>query len=558
MAKEKLFDYDKKLILTSKTIADCFEERVSKTPGKIAVSYNGKDYSFKDIDNLSNALALSLCKEGAGLDTKIGIWCGNCPGWIVSFIAIQKLGALAVLLNPGYSSEELGSILEYSKCEYLLMGEDFKEKSLKETLSKCLNSKKKHIKKIHNIETDGFLEELKSRAKNLDLNELSAINQQGKTKDVHEPCAMLFTSGTTNTPKGVMLSNYNLVNDSMASAKAMHFDEDDAYCVMVPLFHSFGLTSNLISGIIVGARLCLIKNFKTLKAMEVVQKYKCSVLSGVPSMFLAMINNPEFKNFDLSTLDKGIIAGSMVNPDDYDNITKTLKMNHLQQSYGQTETSPGITFSDFDDTLADKRDNTGYVIDNVDICIWTKDEQIIYSEETLKAMKAGKLPKDVRVAVRGEIGVKGFLVMKGYFEKPEESAKVLEDSGWLHTGDIGYLDEKGQVYINGRIKEIIIRGGENISPYEIEECISRLDAVCQVKCVGVPHPILQEEIAAAITLKEGKTITEEELKQYVKKHLATYKVPAYVVVLDEMPTSASGKIKLCEVKEMILQKKPVH
>ena len=554
MTEEKVFDYDKKLILVSKTIADCFRERLAKSPEKTFVSYKNEDYSFKEIDELSDALALSLKGEGAGPDSKIGIWCGNCTGWVVSFIAIQKLGALAVLLNPGYSTDEIGTILEYSKCEYLLMGEEFKGKNIKETLAACPNSRKRYLKKMHNIEAEGFLINLKERAKEADKEELERIKEAASKKDVNEACAMLFTSGTTNTPKGVMLSNYNLVNDSMASARAMHFDGNDVYCVMVPLFHSFGLTSNLISGIIVGARLCLIKNFKTLKAMEVVDKYKCTVLSGVPSMFLAMINNKEFKSFDLNSLDKGIIAGSTVSVKDYEVITKTLGMKHLQQSFGQTETSPGITFSDYDDAFEDKKTNTGYAIDNIDLCIWTKeDEQSIYTEEMLNKMKRGCITGEVRTEVVGELGVKGFLVMKGYYEKPEETAKVIQDDGWLHTGDMAYLDEKGQVYITGRIKEIIIRGGENISPFEIEDCIRNIEGIEQVKCVGVPHPVLQEEIAAAITLKEGASCKEEDIKAYVAKHLAAYKVPEYVVTLDKMPASASGKIKLCEVKELALK-----
>ena len=541
--------YFEKNRLCAMTIADCLAERVKKTPESVAVEFEGQKVTWREMDILSDWLALRFEFLGIKKGTHAAIWCGNHLQWILVYFGLQKIGALTVLVNPGYQSRELYDVLAYARTEYLFYGETFKDMDMNRVLEELDLRQHPYLKQTIPIELPDAIEFMVEGAKKMAADSHEKVQALSSKIAPEDVACMLFTSGTTSRPKGVMLSHSNLINDAIATVTAMHWDEQDKTCVMVPLFHCFGMTSCLLSSVIAGNSLYVMKHYRTSDALSAISNVGCTVLNGVPSMFLAMIYNKAFESFQLTTLKSGIIAGSPVSAADYRLICERLKMDHLQMSYGQTETSPGVSFSDYDDPIEEKCDNAGTLIPGIEACVWDADGVRHEIPDCNSTKKCDSF------YVKGEIGIRGFPVMQGYFEREEETAEALEPDGWLHTGDIGYIDEKRRLHIAGRKKEMIIRGGENISPVEIEECIRELPGVKEAKVVGIPAKVLQEEIAAAIVLRDGTTLTSEEVRKYVENNLARYKVPRYVAFMEQLPVNASGKIMTGELKKIMINRR---
>lgn len=306
-------------------------------------------------------------------------------------------------------------------------------------------------------------------------------------------------------------------------------------CVTVPLFHCFGITAGIISCLLAGMSMYLIPYFKTARVWDAIENRRCTVLNGVPSMFLALTRKDGFKDRKAGCLKSGIIAGSPVAREEFLEICSRFPGMHLQPSYGQTETSPCVSIADWDEQDERKAVSAGKVIDHVEIRI--------------ADLKKGNV---LKAGQEGEIQVRGYNVMSGYYNLPKANSRAFTEDGWLRTGDIGTVDESGELHVTGRLKEMIIRAGENISPYEIEQVIRQLDWVEKVKIVGIPAEVLQEEIAACIVPKKGRKADREELRSYLNSKLAHYKVPAYVLEMEEFPMNASGKIDLKELKKTAL------
>lgn len=543
--------------LQYKTIGDCLQERVKKTPDHIAVEFEGQTITWRELDCLSDWLVLRFRFFGMKKGSRAALWCGNHMQWVIVYFGLQKIGALTVLINPGYQVDEFYSVLSYAQIEYLFYGETFKGKRLSHVLEQIDLKMHPYLKQTIPIELQDAIDFMRQGAEAMTKADRNEVQELAKKVTPEDIACMLFTSGTTALPKGVMLTHYSLINDAAATVHAMRWNETDKTCVMVPLFHCFGMTSCLLAGLLAGNSLYLMKQYRTVTALAAIEEAGCTILNGVPSMFLAMIHNRAFTDYDIHTLKSGIIAGSSISPGDYKKICEKLQIKNLQMSYGQTETSPGVSFSAYGDSIENKCDNAGYFVDHIDVCIWEKDgTQHIYLNRQLQTAAD---VSDNRSAVcppfhiHGEIGIRGFLVMQYYYNLPEETKKVLGEDGWLHTGDLGYIDEKKQLHIEGRLKEMIIRGGENISPIEIEECIRGIPGIRQVKVIGVPQAIIQEEIVACVEVKDGCTMTEKEIREYVETHLAQYKVPKYIQFFEKLPMNASGKIMTGELKKQITE-----
>ena len=515
--------------LIEKTIGQCLKERVCLTPDKKGVSSDGRYFTWRQADELSDRLAVRFMKFGICRGTHVAIWSFNTPESVFCWLALEKLGAVAVLVNTSYKNGELKNVLADSGAEYLFFGGDDGSGYFEEIMEELEKKQLPLLKKTMRLEDTVFLPELSGE-------ERIALLKTQKSVHPEDTACMIFTSGTTSRPKGVLLSHRSLVNNSREMSAVMKWNESDVMCIAVPLFHCFGITAGILCGIHTGAQLHLLKKFRSLEIMEQVQKEGCTVLNGVPTMFLALVRNPEKNKYRLETLKSGIIAGSAIEPDEYMEICCSLKLKYLQPSYGQTESSPCITITRLDESPEQKSQSSGTVIDDAELRIQCTDEI------------------NIQGVKQGEILTRGYHVMKGYFGRPEETAEAIDEEGWLHTGDIGYLDSQHHLHVIGRKKEMIVRGGENISPAEIEQCISHLSQVAQVKVLGIKAEVLQEEVAACIVLRDHAELTGDEVRQQVKRHLADYKVPKYVYFLPELPMTSSGKVCLEELKEMILMK----
>lgn len=516
--------------LISKTIGQCLEEQAVQNGTLPALETQEYSCNFQQLDRLTNRMVLKLKKLGVAHGTHVGIWSVNTPEWVVLFLSLVKLGAVPVLINTCYKTEEVQGILDYADVEVLFYGIGYKTIVYEEIVEII----KHEIQKVHHyVRLQDFVTLQNEEA--LTLEEQTTVQEMVSQVKPEDTGCMIFTSGTTSLPKGVMLSHYSLINNSRFMIQGMHWEQGDKMCITVPLFHCFGITAGVVSCIQAGISMYLIPYFKTVKVWKAILETNCTILNGVPSMFLALIRKPEYAGVTVTTLKSGIIAGSPVTREEFLEICERFPNMHLQPSYGQTETSPGVTLMDWAASKEEKAVSAGSVLEHVELRIAD-----CRSGEVLKAEE------------RGEIQVRGYNVMQGYYHLPQATEKAFSADGWLKTGDIGYLDSKGELHITGRLKEIIIRAGENIAPLEIELVIRRLPCVADVKVIGIPAEVMQEEIAACIIPKQGYQVNPDEVRELVGKALAHYKVPAFVLEFKEFPLNASGKIHLKVLKEQVI------
>lgn len=476
--------------------------------------------SFSRLDELSDLMAVRMGQLGIGAGTHVGIWSANSPRWAVTFLALSKIGALPVLINTCYKKDELRGILEYSDVEVLFYGAGYKAAVYEEIIGQ-VRAVLPGIR--HFISMDG---EMFTEGKCLP-GEIKGLRElEDRVGPSHTAC-MIFTSGTTSIPKGVMLTHHNLVNNAAALVKAMGWGPEDKMCLTVPMFHCFGITAGIVACILGGMSMYLVPYFRTAPVWTAIEKYRCTILNGVPSMFLAMIRKPGYQDRNGTGVRSGIIAGSPFTREEFLEICGRFPGMHLQPSYGQSETSPCVTIADLDESNERKAVSVGRVIPHVQVRI--------------ADAKTGEI---LGTGMDGEIQVKGYNVMSGYYKHPQANEKAFTGDGWLRTGDIGSLGEDGELRVTGRLKELIIRAGENISPFEIEQVIKELEWVDSVKVVGVPAEVLQEEIAACVVPKAGYRADKEGLMAYLEPRLSRYKLPAFVLEFSRLPMNASGKVEL--------------
>lgn len=517
--------------LIKKTIGACFKERVEKSAGSVALEADSQSYTWRELDELSDYMAARMTAHGVRRGTHAGIWSTNSPNWVIAFLALEKLGAVPVLLNTCYSKDELEQVLTYADVEYVYYGEGYKKQIYAETVSILQEKLAGRVKRWVYIGRDDrrrwltresfvFAERMKKA--------VGEVEASRRRVDPMDTAAILFTSGTTAAPKGVMLSHYNLVNNSLETSRHMQWGETDRMLIAVPMFHCFGITSSLLSSIHAGFSMYVIEYYKTLTVLKTIQDHRCTLLNGVPSMFLAVTRNEQRKHYDLSSLRRGIIAGSPISPEEYMQIRKSIPNLVLHASYGQTETSPCVTITDISDGDQENAETAGRVVDHCQVRLRPVEH-------------AGKA---------GEICVRGCNVMQGYYKLPEETKEAIDEDGWLRTGDLGWMDERGYLHMAGRMKEMIIRGGENISPMEIETAIRQYPGIREVKVIGLPTEVLQEMVVACVVPEPGKEICETGLRAFLEKRIAYYKIPAHVVSMESLPVTASGKVETGKLKEL--------
>jgi fatty-acyl-CoA synthase len=534
------------------TIGDLMDQTTAKFPDKEAVVYPelGIRYTFSEFQALCNQVAKGLMALGIQPGEHIAIWATNVPEWVTTQFASAKMGAVLVTVNTSYRVHELEYLLRQSDSTTLLLIDSFRGASYLDMiyeicpeLRECEPGKlqAKRLPRLRNVIFIGdeaqpgmftWADVLALGAEVLD-EELVRVQSSLHADDVIN---MQYTSGTTGFPKGVMLSHKNIVNNAIHVAACQNITEKDRICIPVPFFHCFGCVMGTLASIATGATMVPLISFDPLRVLQAVQNEKCTALYGVPTMFIAELNHPDFDTFDLSSLRTGIMAGSPCPVEVMKKVVDVMGASEITIAYGQTESSPVITQTRPNDTIEQRVSTVGQVLPHV--------EAKIVDPATGEELPPGE---------QGELCTRGVHVMKGYYNMPEQTAKAIDNEGWLHTGDLAVVDENGYYRITGRLKDMIIRGGENVYPREIEEFLYQHDKILDVQVVGVPDELYGEQILACIKVKEGETLTEEEVKEFCRGKIARYKIPHYIQFVNEYPMTASGKIQKFRLREQAIK-----
>ncbi|TDL78494.1 AMP-binding protein [Peribacillus frigoritolerans] len=535
--------------LKNKTIGQLLKETVSKYGSQDAIVYSKENirYTYDEFYNETTKLAKALMGLGVKKGENIAIWATNVPEWLLLQFASARIGAVLVTVNTSYQSSELEYLLKQSDSTTLFLIDGFKGTSYVDIVRSITNSasaeKYKQIEALPHLKNLIYIGNQKAPEEMYSWNELLDHGSKMTDEELAERESQLtpegvinmqYTSGTTGFPKGVMLTHHNIVNNGFLVASSMNLTNQDRLCIPVPFFHCFGCVLGVLACVSVGAAMVPIVEFDPDLVLKTVEKEKCTGLHGVPTMFIAELNSPNFKTYDLSTLRTGIMAGSTCPIEVMKKVINEMGMSEVTIAYGQTESSPVITQTTVNDSIERKVETVGKAHPHVEVKI--------IDPLTGKETAPGE---------QGELCTRGYLVMKGYYKMPEATEEAIDKEGWLHTGDLATMDEHGYVVITGRLKDMIIRGGENVYPREIEEFLYRHENIMDVQVIGVPDEKYGEKVAACIVPKEGVTLTAEDIKAFCKGQLSHYKIPEYYYFVKDYPMTASGKIQKYKLREQV-------
>jgi len=534
------------------TVGNLLHEMATRYPDREMIKYTDRDYrrTWREFDEESDRIAKGFLGMGVKKGDHVAVWATNEPEWLLTLFGTAKIGAVLVTVNTSYKVFEAEYLLRQSDSKVLVMMDGFKDANYVDIirqLSPTLADSKpgeldnpmlpflKHVIYTGRTEQPGMYRwtDVEAHGAHVSDADLKAVHD---TLDPDDIINIQYTSGTTGFPKGVMLTHNNIVNNGKCIGDRMNFTEEDRLCISVPFFHCFGLVLGILACLTHGSSMVPIDAYSPLKVMKALQDEACTVCHGVPTMFIAMLEHPEFKIFKLPKIRTGIMAGSPCPIKVMQQVVDEMGMNEITITYGQTEASPGCTMTTTDDPLELRVSTVGRIFPHTEAKIW--------NSET-----GTECPPHVP----GEFCTRGYHIMRGYYKMPEATAQAIDAEGWLHTGDIATVDENGYYKITGRIKDMIIRGGENIYPKEIEEFLYTHPAVRDVQVIGVPSKAYGEEIMACIIIREGASLTEEEVKEYVKAHMARHKTPKYVHFMSTFPMTASGKIMKFKMREMAVE-----
>ncbi len=543
----------KKDLLIEKTFSQVLDKMVEEFPDQIAFKYTTLDYTrtyaqFRDdVDECCRALLSLGVKKGS----HVALWATNIPQWYITFWAVTKIGAVLVSMNTAYKIHEAEYLLRQSDTHTLILIDGYRDSNYRAIINELCpelqtteKGKPLHSKRLpflRNVITVGFgqkgcltWEEAMDRAENVPLSEVRRI---AASVDPNDVCNMQYTSGTTGFPKGVMLTHYNVVNNGKCIGDRMDLSTADRMMIQVPMFHCFGMVLAMTASMTHGVSIYPLPYFTPKPALACINSEKITCFHGVPTMFIAMLEHPDFQKTDFSYMRTGIMAGSPCPISVMRDVVSKMNMTEITIVYGQTESSPGCTMSSTDDPLEVRVSTVGRALPEI--------ECKIVDPETGEEMPVGET---------GEFVARGYNIMKGYYKMPKATASTIDKDGWLHTGDLACKTPEGNYRITGRLKDMIIRGGENIYPKEIEEFIYTHEKVKDVQVIGVPDESLGEEIMACIILKDGEEMTADEMRTYIRDHMAKHKVPKYIDFVSSFPMNVAGKILKYKMREDAIEK----
>ncbi|WP_339253345.1 AMP-binding protein [Sporosarcina sp. FSL W8-0480] len=538
--------------LLEKTVGEILSDWADLIPEHEAYVYpeHGIRKTYQEFDRETDELAKAFIGMGIARGEHVAIWSDNKPQWLLSQFATGKIGAVLVTVNTNYQANELEYLLKQSDATTLILDEGFKGTSyidiirsnypeLQDSETGVVNCEKlpklKRIILMTDREETGIYKwsEFLHHAEGITDADLA---ERQRTMNPDEVINIQYTSGTTGFPKGVMLTHRNVVNNGKLIGDFMKLTEDDRVCIPVPFFHCFGCVLGNMAAVTHGSTMVIVEQFNPLLVLEAVQEEKCTALHGVPTMFIAELNHPEFKKFDTSSLRTGIMAGSTCPIEVMKQVIHDMGAKEITICYGQTESSPVITQTQTDDPIEKRVSTVGKPHPHVEVKI-------------IDPLTGEEVP----IGVPGELCTRGYHVMKGYYNNEEATREVIDEDGWLHTGDIAVMDEEGYIDITGRIKDVIIRGGENIYPREVEEFLYTHPAISDVQIVGVPDPKYGEELMAWIIPKKGMALDEESVRSFCLGKISYHKIPKYIKFTDAYPMTASGKIQKFKLRELSIE-----
>jgi fatty-acyl-CoA synthase len=527
------------------TVGSLLTQLAAGLPDREALVYShaGRRWTFRQLDDEAREVARGLMAHGVRRGDRVAVWATNVPEWVILQFALAKIGAILVTVNTSLRAAEIEYLLRQNETSTLVTIAGFRSVDYLEELRKVgaigdaaeRQARFPHLTRVIFIGDgcpDGLIPyaQLQAAAARVPAADVDAAERAVGLDDVIN---MQYTSGTTGFPKGVMLSSRNIVNNGYWLGVGLGYTHADRLCLCVPLFHCFGCVIGVLGAYTHGACLCAVEAFDPRKVLEIVERERCTALYGVPTMFLAELEDPEFDRFDLSSLRTGVMGGSLCPEPLMRKVIDRMHLPEMTIAYGLTETSPGLTQTPRDANLEERTQTVGKVLPEIEVRI--------VDPATGKELPCGE---------RGELWARGYVVMKGYYNMPEQTAAALTPDGWLRSGDQASIDELGNVRITGRIKDLIIRGGENIAPKEIEDVLRHHPAVADVSVYGISSDFFGEEVAAAIRLHPGASIDADEVMRFCQDKLARFKVPRYVRIVDGFPLTASGKIQKYKLREV--------
>ncbi|MFC1796161.1 AMP-binding protein, partial [Pseudomonadota bacterium] len=543
--------------LLQQTITELLDSIVASYPDEeaLVVRYQDIRWTYRQYNAEIDKLAAGLLSLGIRPGDRVGIWAPNCFEWCLTQFATAKIGAIMVCINPAYRVFELEYALNKSGCRAIIAAERFKSSryleiisSLAPELDDCepgrLRSGRlpdlEFVIRLGDGKTAGMLNfsdvcELGSEADYAGLRTLQLVQRPKDAINIQ------FTSGTTGSPKGATLSHHNILNNAHIVASGMHLTERDRLCIPVPLYHCFGMVMGTLACVTKGATAVLpAEAFEPDSVLETVQAERCTALHGVPTMFIAELDHPDFSSYDLSSLRTGIMAGAPCPVEVMKQVIERMNMSEVLIAYGQTECSPVNHMTSFNDPIQKRVETVGQAGPHLEVKLLNEQGQV------------------VAIGEPGDICTRGYAVMQAYWDDPQQTAATVDAEGWLHSGDIGIMDQEGYVQVVGRIKDMIIRGGENIYPREIEEFLYTHPKIQDAQVIGVPDQKYGEEVCAWVKAKDGEKLSEDEIRAFCKQRIAYFKVPRYIRLVDEYPMTVTGKIQKFKMREQMLNELQSH
>ena len=516
--------------LLGETIDENLKKTVAKYADQEALICSHQNYraTYKEFYDQVVEVAKGLIALGVKRGERVGVWSPNCYQWTLLQYATSKIGVILVNINPAYRTSELIYVINQSGLSVMFSALQFKSSNYKKMMDDAREFTDTIRKAIFWDESwEHFLKEGKQISD-------ETLRKYEEKVQFDDPVNIQYTSGTTGNPKGVTLSHHNILNNAYFIGLRMNYSHVDRVCIPVPFYHCFGMVIGNLACTVHGATMVVPNDsFDPVKTLETIEKERCTSLYGVPTMFIAELHEMEQKTYDLSSLRTGVMAGSLCPPEIMKKVKEQMNMHEITICYGMTETSPVSTQTRIGVPFEKQIYSVGTIHDHLEIKIIDPKTQAI--------LKRGE---------SGELCTRGYSVMLKYWNSPEATRQVIDEQRWMHSGDLAMMDEDGYLHISGRIKDLIIRGGENISPKEIEDFLYTYKGVMDAQVIGVPSEKYGEEIMAWIKPNEGVTLTEEELRDFCKERIAHYKIPKYWKFVSEFPMTISGKIRKVEMREI--------